>query len=496
MSDAKLAVTHLESVGGIQADQVAAIQSEIEKLMLLSDEEFKAEERHLLRKIDYTLLPTLFLLLILNYLDRNALASARVQGIEADLKMVGTNFNTAISVLFVGYILGQIPSNMILSRSRPSLYLSACVFIWGAVSLCTGLVKTYHQLIAVRVLLGLTESPYFPGALFLLSAWYTKKELAFRTAFLYSGSLLSGAFSGFISAGIQHGLNGAKGMESWRWLFIIEGAITCVIAFLSYFALPDYPATTKRLTTREKAMAVYRLEKDVGSKDEDDMPLWASFKLAALDYRLYLLAMVVILKTTAGAVTQFLPTVVATFKYSKVMTLVLTAPPYLVTTVLSIVISRMSDRKPERCFHLAVPLAVGLVGFAVAAATTKTAPRYFSLFLMLGGLFGSYNVALAWISSSFPRPRAKRASAYAIINSLGNIAQIWSPYLYPKSDGPKYSTAFVTNSVMTAGSIAFCLILRYCLKRNNDQMDREDAMDAEAASEKGVSSTKRIRYVL
>lgn len=132
---------------------------------------------------------------------------------------------------------------------------------------------------------------------------------------------------------------------------------------------------------------------------------------------------------------------VATFGFSKTITLLLTAPPYLVTTVLSIVISRMSDRKPERCLHLAVPLAVGMIGFIISAATTKTAPRYFSLFLMLGGLFGSYNVALAWISSCFPRPRAKRASAYAIINSLGNIAQIWSPYLYPKSDGPKYTVS-------------------------------------------------------
>lgn len=81
-------------------------------------------------KIDFTLLPTLFILLILNYLDRNALASARVQGIEKSLGLVGTQFNSAISLLFVGYILGQIPSNMILSKTRPSIYLSVCVMVW------------------------------------------------------------------------------------------------------------------------------------------------------------------------------------------------------------------------------------------------------------------------------------------------------------------------------------------------------------------------------
>ncbi|OCF45725.1 nicotinamide mononucleotide permease [Kwoniella heveanensis CBS 569] len=492
-TDVKLDVEHVEGqkeeTSELPANE-SELSVEIEVLKRLSPEEFNAAEKKLLRKIDFTLLPTLFVLLILNYLDRNALASARVQGIEKSLGMKGTQFNTAISLLFVGYILGQIPSNMILSRSRPSIYLSVCVMVWGVVSLCTGFVKNYHQLLAVRILLGFTESPYFPGALFLLSTWYTKKELAYRTAFLYSGSLLSGAFSGLIAAGIQKGLDGKLGYESWRWLFIIEGAVTGLVALVSVFILPDYPATTRWLSTREKAVAVYRMERDGGSRDEDDQGLFHSLKLAASDYRLYLLAIVIITKTTAGAVTQFFPTVIQTFGFSKVITLLLLAPPYLLTTGLSLLISRLSDRKPERCYHLAIPLAVGMTGYIIAVSTLKTGPRYFSLFLMLGGLFGSYNVALAWISSTFPRPRAKRASAYAIINSLGNIAQIWSPYLYPSSDAPRYTTAFATNSVMAGVAIAFCFILRFFLKRANDQMDREEAESGDRAV------PEKVRYVL
>ncbi|GAA5910880.1 hypothetical protein JCM8208_006676, partial [Rhodotorula glutinis] len=300
----KLSVVHLENTSGVNEANVSELQVEIDKIALLSDDDRKEEERKLLRKIDFTLLPTLFILLILNYLDRNALASARVQGIEEDLGMTGTNFNTAISILFVGYILGQIPSNAILARSRPSIYLSCCVAVWGVVSLCTAFVQTYEQLLAVRVLLGFTESPYFPGALFLLSTWYTKQELAFRTAFLYSGSLLSGAFSGFISAGVQSGLDGKLGMESWRWLFLLEGAITAFVALISVFILPDYPATTKRLSVRERALAVYRMERDAGTKDEDSNSMPHNLKLALKDYRLYMLAIIIITKTTAGAVTQ------------------------------------------------------------------------------------------------------------------------------------------------------------------------------------------------
>lgn len=123
-------------------------------------------------------MPTLFILLILNYLDRNALASARVQGIEKDLGMKGNDFNIAISILFAGYILGQVPSNLILSRVRPSIYLSGFVALWGAVSACTAAADNFTHLVVIRFFLGVTESPYFPGAIFLLSAWYTKKELA------------------------------------------------------------------------------------------------------------------------------------------------------------------------------------------------------------------------------------------------------------------------------------------------------------------------------
>ncbi|KAJ9091478.1 hypothetical protein QFC20_007618 [Naganishia adeliensis] len=467
------------------------LQKEILVVAALSEEEFKLEEKKLVRKIDTRLLPTLFILLVLNYLDRNALASARVQGLEKDLGLVGNQFNTAISILFVGYILGQVPSNLILSRVRPSLYLSGFVALWGAVSMSTALADNYTHLIIIRFFLGVTESPYFPGALFLLSSWYPKK--------LYTGSLLSGAFSGLISAGVQQGMDGLAGLASWKWLFILEGGITILAALISMFILPDYPATsdpsnaldsTRWLTLREKAISVYRLEKDTGVRDEETMSLFQSFRSAATDYKLYLLALIIVTKTTAGAVTQFIPTVVATFGMSKVNTLLLTAPPYLLAAVLALVISFTSDRKPERCFHLLTPIIFGMVGFIIAVATTKTAPRYFSLFLMIGGMFGSYNVALAWISSTFARPRAKRAAAYAIINSLGNVAQVWSPYLYDKKYSPRYQVAFATNTVMAAAAVLFCLVLRFCLARENKKMEEREIADQEGAE------NKRIRYVL
>ncbi|MCJ1343508.1 hypothetical protein MMC31_001703, partial [Peltigera leucophlebia] len=225
-------------------------------------------EALLVRKIDLRLLPMVILMYILNYLDRNNIAAARLAGLESDLSLTGTQYLTALSILFVGYILMQIPSNLFLNKvGKPAIYLPGVMVVWGIVSGATAGVKSYGELVVVRFILGFVEAAYFPGCLFFLSSWYTRKELGFRTAIMFSGSLLSGAFSGLISAGITHGLDGARGLSAWRWLFIIEGAITVVVALAAFWVLPNFPTTTGWLTEQERELAVWRLQEDIGEED-------------------------------------------------------------------------------------------------------------------------------------------------------------------------------------------------------------------------------------
>jgi len=134
-------------------------------------------------------------------------------------------------MLFVGYVLMQVPSNAMLNYvGRPSLYLGFFVTAWGLVSACTSQVSNYSQITGMRFLLGLMEAPFFAGVLFYLSKWYTKTELSLRMAIFYSGSLLSGAFGNLIAAGILQGLAGRRGLAAWQWLYIIEGSITCFVS--------------------------------------------------------------------------------------------------------------------------------------------------------------------------------------------------------------------------------------------------------------------------
>ncbi|KAF2418944.1 MFS transporter [Tothia fuscella] len=429
-----------------------------------------SDEKALLRKIDARIMPTLILMIILNYLDRNALANARVQGLEKSLHLTGSEFNTAISVFFIGYIGLQIPSNLLLTRVRPSIYLPACMIAWGTLSGMTAFVKGYHSLLFLRFFLGMVEAPFFPGALFLLSSWYTKEELALRTSLLYSGSLLSGAFGGFVGAGIEAGLNGVMGLDSWRWLFLIESSLTVVLAVCAIFILPDYPHTTWWLSLEERTLAVERVARGSGMQDRKHTKLLSGLRMALTDYKVWLLGLIIITKTSAGAVTSFIPTLVATFEYSKINTLLLIAPPYLFATATALVISYSSDKHSERSYHILIPITSAMAGFFIFALTTSLIPRYMSLFLMLAGVYGSYNVALAWISSTLPHPVEKRSAAIAIVNTVGNCAQIYSPFMYLPEWGPGYLGAMVANGGFCLACLGAVWVLRGYLKRENGRL--------------------------
>ncbi|KAK6382975.1 hypothetical protein LTS17_003645 [Exophiala oligosperma] len=479
------------------------------ELSHLSLEDYAAAERMFVRKIDLRLMPILCTIIVLNYLDRNALANARVLGIEADLDLKGSEFNTCISVFFAGYLAIQVPSNLILTRVRPSFYLPACMAAWGIISGLSAVTHDFRGLVVVRLFLGVVEGPYFPGSLFLLSSWYTRKELALRTSVLYTGSLLAGGLGGLVGAGIQSGLDGALGITAWRWLFIIEASITVFVALAAMLILPDFPHNTKFLSPQERAIAIRRLQDMNGTRDTERGSMLLGVRLAVSDYKVWLLALIIITKTSAGAVTSFIPTLVKNFGYGKIETLLLVAPPYIFAAVMALAVSYSSDRFSERSMHIVAPISLAMAGFIIATASMALAARYLSLFLMLGGVYGSYNVALAWISSTLPRPVEKRSAAIALINTFGNIAQIYSPYMYLQEMGPRYLAAMVANACFCIACFLATLVLRWALVKENAKLenaaadialganDKTENVERDGEYELGFAATEqRFRYVL
>lgn len=248
-------------------------------------------EKRLKRKLDARC--ALFVLIyIMNYLDRNNIAAARLKGLQTDLNLSNHQYETCLSILYVGYILMQIPSNMFINRiGRPSLYLSVVMLLWGFLSTITGIVNDFKGMVVVRFFLGFVEAAFLPGTLLILSKWYTRRELTTRNAILFCGSLISNAFSALVGAAVLSNMQGTLGHAAWRWLFWIEGAITMLIAISAAVILPDLPHNTRGFTEEERQVAQLRMLEDVGEADTDskDQGVTDGLIMAMKDFKVWLM---------------------------------------------------------------------------------------------------------------------------------------------------------------------------------------------------------------
>jgi hypothetical protein len=278
--------------------------------------------------------------------------------------------------------------------------------------------------------------------------------------------------------------------------FIIEGAITVLIAVTAYFILPNFPRTTSWFTEEERQLAVYRLQEDIGEddwKDAGSQGFFNGLKLALTDVKTYVLTILLLSIVSSASVTNFFPTVVKTLGYDNIHTLLLTAPPYVLAVITTFLNAWHADRTGERFLHIVLPLCVGVFAFILAAATHSTAPRYVAMMLMVPGVYTGYVVALAWISNSLPRPPAKRAAALAFINAISNTSSIYASYMYPQPKSGKQPNLTIPLSVDCATAvlaIIMTVIMRIILQRLNKKLDKgehvEGAINAvPAAGERG-----------
>ncbi|CAG8794587.1 29256_t:CDS:10 [Gigaspora margarita] len=214
-----------------------------------------AEEKRLLQKIDLRIIPIVTILYIIGFLDRVNIGNAKLAHLELDLSLTGDEYNWVLGIFFLGYVLFEVPSNIALIKIKPSIWISTFMVGWGIIM--TGMVKNFSELMAARLLLGVFQSGLFPGVVFYLTKWYKKSERTYRISLFFSGATIAGAFNGLFAYAITN-LNGKFNLHGWQWLFILDGVITVIIAFFSYFLISDYAETTSWLTEDERKLAVDR----------------------------------------------------------------------------------------------------------------------------------------------------------------------------------------------------------------------------------------------
>ncbi|KKY20863.1 putative vitamin h transporter [Phaeomoniella chlamydospora] len=438
-----------------------------------------AKEIALVRKLDFRLMPTLWAMYFLNYLDRNAITQAKLDDLEKDLNLKGNQYNTCISILFVGYVyrpgylylVMQIPSNMLISsqKVRPSIYMCACMMAWAVTSACTALAKNYTSLVLVRFFLGVTEAPYYPGAIALLSLFYTRKEIAVRLSILYSGNIIATSFSGLIAAAVFATLDGAHGLKGWQWLFIIEGVVTFGVAIIGMVLLPDFPLTTWWLTHEERQLAHERIQRDTVGV-ETGKGARAGLAQAVRDPRLYLLCFMQNMHLSACSFNNFFPTVIEALGFNRTITLVLTCPPYLVSGGFSILVAVTSGRFNERTWHITACMGMALVGFIMSCATLNIGARYFSCFLFASGAYAVNSFILGWVSATLGQTPEKKTVSLSIVNVIANASYVYTAYLYGENDGPRYLTAMSSNAAFAFMTIASAWALRIWLQWTNKKL--------------------------
>ncbi|KXN83674.1 hypothetical protein AN958_00815 [Leucoagaricus sp. SymC.cos] len=473
----------------------ASISSNAESGPKEQDAEFggpearKKLERRFLLKLDLRM-SIMVIIYILNYIDRNNAGAARLRGFEADLNLHGQQFATLLSILYVGYIIMQIPSNMFLNWiGKPSLYLPVCMIIWGMISCLTGVTHNFVGALLTRFFLGFVEAAFFPGALFLLSKWYKRNELGLRTAILYCGNIISNAFGALMASGVLGGMQGKLGHAAWRWLFYIEGALTIAIATAAIFILPDFPTTTRWLSPQERALAIKRMEEDAGVGDEQETEegTGRGLIMALTDWKVWWLALALTSQVVALSFNAYFPTLSATLGYNRTVTLLLCAPPFVFAALVAFVLSRSSDRMGERFYHISGSFLAGIIGFIIAISTMNIAARYVSLFLMAQSYAG-FIVFYAWMSNSFPRPPSKRAVALALMNAFSQLGNVAGSYVWPSPWGPTYRNSYAICIATSGLTIVMLWIYRMHLISLNKKFDREE--EAQGITEKG------FRYII
>ncbi|KAL2823266.1 allantoate permease [Aspergillus cavernicola] len=255
-----------------------------------------SDQRWLLFKLDAFVLTFASIGYFLKNLDLQNVTNAYLSGMEEDLEMYGNQLVTSTSIFTVGYVIGQIPCNLLLTRVSPRWVIPSLEVGWGIATMCMSSVKSYKAFYALRFLVGIFESGFYPGIHYLLGSWYTPQEIGKRAMIFWLAGHIGSLFSGFLQAAAYTNLNGVEGRAGWRWLFIIDGIITLPLALAGYLFFPNLPQSGKKtwwITNEEHTLSVKRMEA-IGRAGKEPWSM-AKAKRILSSWHTYLLPMIYII---------------------------------------------------------------------------------------------------------------------------------------------------------------------------------------------------------
>ncbi|KAF5095635.1 hypothetical protein D0Z03_001795 [Geotrichum reessii] len=430
-----------------------SLAEQIERIDALAVEH-GVNQRKLMLKADLCIVPAICLLYLLAFLDRVNISNANIYGMSSDLNLVGNQYNVALTIFFVPYILSEVPSNYFLKKFKPHIWLSLCMILFGAVTIAQGFVKNFGGLVACRFFLGMFEAGMFPGCFYLLAMWYRREEAQKRYSFFFSSTCLAGAFSGLIAAGIWN-LDGKRGLEGWRWIFIIEGAITVFCSLIMYFCISDFPEDASFLKDNERAFIKAKLALDVGESSHDVKLDIKGVLRVFHDWKVWLAGlMYFFLIVPAYGYAYFAAAIVKSLNYSPLQTQFHSVPPWVAAFGFSMIFSVISDKFRHRCAFVIFSCLVAISGFVMLLANkTNTSVRYGGLFLIASGLYTAMPLLVCWTNMNFAGHH-RRAVGTGWQVGFGNIGGIIATFSFMAKNAPFYTKGLAIG----LGFTALCII--------------------------------------
>jgi len=372
-------------------------------------------------KVDWRLIPFLFLCYILAYLDRVNIGFAKLQMLK-DLELSDAAFATGAGIFFIGYFVFEVPSNVLLKRFGARTWMARIMISWGIVSSAMMFVRGEMAFYAMRMLLGFAEAGFFPGIIFYLTLWYPSRLRSTRTALFVSAIAVSGVLGNPISGLIMDKLSGTAGLAGWQWLFLAEGIPSILVGICVLFYLDSSIVEAKWLSTDEKALLARNLE--IEDRHKDQVRLLDALKSG----RVYALAAIYFtLMIGLYGISFWLPTIVKAFGVKGYLnTGLIIAIPYAVAVVGMILLSRNSDRTGERRMHYVLNVTAGGIGL-VLSGIFAAHPVLAIIFLSMGTLGVVGSMPLFWpVPSTFLAGTAA-AAGIGVVNSVGNMGGYIGP---------------------------------------------------------------------
>ncbi len=380
------------------------------------------EGRRLYRKVAWRLIPFLCCCYLAAYLDRINVGFAKLQMAD-QLQLSDAAFGLGAGLFFVGYILFEVPSNLILKRVGARVWIARIMVSWGVLSACTLLVTTPAQFYVLRLLLGIAEAGFLPGVLYYLTLWFPTHRRGRMIALFMIGLPLSSVIGAPLSGWILEAFDGLQGLRGWQWLFLLEGVPSVLLGLLALRLLPEGPQDAEWLDLREQG----HLLRDLTVDEAQSPASGDSFRQGFFNLKVWMLGGIdFAILLSAYAMGFWMPTFIRQAGVADASDIgLLTALPSIAAVVGMLALGASSDRFRERRWHIILPFWIGAAAMAASTAFTDNVVATVLLFsIAQAAIIGAVPVFFS-LPATFLTGTAA-ATGFALACSLANIAGLVS----------------------------------------------------------------------